>query len=257
VAARKVADENRRLRTLLAEHGLADDSIEECLKSGSATGPDPLLEGEPGSPRSVGAAYLLDYVLYPGIHDYGYQNVEVPTTMMESDGLSRDHIVPSLWELTRLAQNEHVGRQYEDIYTIAQATSSSHQLVTPSSTGTCASMEIFIHDSGCDIQQQQRLGPVAPSTLKCSISKLHLGNRGKQPTAAMAELLSVPSPRIHRVLRPIWGISLTRTQRLMIDLMLNDCSDVCGEGYGTAMDEGGLGAVYESALPRLNWRVEK
>jgi len=43
----------------------------------------------------------------------------------------------------------------------------------------------------------------------------------------------------------------------MIDLMLNDCSDVCGEGYGTAMDEGGLGPVYESALPRLNWRVEK
>jgi hypothetical protein len=172
VAARKVADENKRLRTLLAEHGVADDSIEECLKSGSATGPDPLLEGQPGSPRSVGAAYLLDYVLYPGIHDYGYQNVEVPTTMMESDGHSRDHIVPSLWELTRLAQNEHVGRQYEDIYTIAQATSSSHQLITPSSTGTCASMEIFIHDSGCDIQQQQRLGPVAPSSNTIAASDL-------------------------------------------------------------------------------------
>jgi hypothetical protein len=39
----------------------------------------------------------------------------------------------------------------------------------------------------------------------------------------------------------------------MIDLMLNDCSDACGEGYETAMDEGAyLGAVYESALTRLN-----
>jgi len=39
----------------------------------------------------------------------------------------------------------------------------------------------------------------------------------------------------------------------MIDLILNDCSHACGEGYETAMDEGAyLGAAYESALPRLN-----
>jgi hypothetical protein len=170
VAARKVADENRRLRALLAEHGVADDSIEKCLQSGSVTGPDPLLEGQPGSPGSVGAAYLLEHVLYPGVHDYGYQGTEVPTTMIGSDGHSRDHIVPSLWELTRLAQND-VGRQYQDIYTISQAMSSSHQLITPSSTGTCASMEIFINDSGCD-DQQQRLGPVAPSGNTIAASEL-------------------------------------------------------------------------------------
>jgi hypothetical protein len=44
----------------------------------------------------------------------------------------------------------------------------------------------------------------------------------------------------------------------MIDLILNDYSHACGEGYETAMDEGAyLGAVYESALPHLNGRVEK
>jgi hypothetical protein len=171
VAARKVADENRRLRALLAEHGVADDSIEKCLQSGSATGPDPLLEGQPGSPGSVGAAYLLEHVLYPGVRDYGYQSAEVPTTIIGSDGHSRDNIVPSLWELTRLAQNEHVGRQYQDIYTTAQAISSPHQLITPSSTGTCASMEIFTNDSGCDFQQQ-RPGPVAPSGNTIAASEL-------------------------------------------------------------------------------------
>jgi hypothetical protein len=170
VAARKVADENRRLRALLAEHGVADDSIEKCLQSGSVTGMDPLLEGQPGSPGSVGAAYLLEHVLYPGVHDYGYQGTEVPTTMIGSDGHSQDHIVPSLWELTRLAQND-VGRQDQDIYTISQAMSSSHQLITPSSTGTCASMENFINDSGCD-DQRQRLGPVAPSGNTIAASEL-------------------------------------------------------------------------------------
>lgn len=152
MAARKVADENRKLRALLAEHGVTDDSIEKALQSGSATRPDPLLERQSSSPESVGAAYRLEHLLYPGIHDYGYQSAEVPATMTGSECNSRDHIVQPLWELTRLTQNEHVGRRYEDIYTMIRAASSSHQLMTPRSTRTCASSEILSHDSGGGVQ---------------------------------------------------------------------------------------------------------
>lgn len=92
--------------------------------------------------------------------------------MIGSECHSRDHIVPSLWELTRLTQIEHVGRRYEDVYTMIQAASSSHQLMTPRITGTCASSEILSHYSGRGVQQQQRLGPVAPSGNTIAASKL-------------------------------------------------------------------------------------
>ena len=53
VAASNVADEDRRLRTLLAEHRVGDDSIEKSLQYGSATGPGPLLEGQNQAPLGV------------------------------------------------------------------------------------------------------------------------------------------------------------------------------------------------------------
>lgn len=159
------------LRALLAEHGVGDDSIEQSLQSCLAARPDLLLEGQPGAPGSVGAAYHLEHLLYPHIHNYGYQSAEVPTTIIGSECHSGDHIVQSLWELTQLTPNEHARRQYEDVYTVIQTASSSHQLMTPGITGTGANSEILGHDSGRGVQQQ-RLGPVAPSGSTIAASKL-------------------------------------------------------------------------------------
>ncbi|KAK3318458.1 hypothetical protein B0H66DRAFT_238578 [Apodospora peruviana] len=68
VAARKVADENRRLRVLLNNHGFEDESIERYLASSSSTAP-PQHHGGAGS-----SAQMLRQLLVPrrpSLLDYG------------------------------------------------------------------------------------------------------------------------------------------------------------------------------------------
>lgn len=59
MAARRVADENKKLRALLAQHGVADDTIETCLQS--PTTADSMLGGQFGS--SSAAVQTLEQLL--------------------------------------------------------------------------------------------------------------------------------------------------------------------------------------------------
>jgi hypothetical protein len=177
MAARKVIEENKKLRALLAENGVANDSIEKFLHSESTTEPDPLLDAQFGTPANVGAIYRVENLLYPRIQDYGYQSAGVPTTIVESSSNNRDQIEQSLWELTRLTQTERIRRQYEDEYTMMQAassSSSSQQFATPRSTGTRAKSKLPIRGSGHG-SQQPGLGRAILFGNDIAVSKLSRG----------------------------------------------------------------------------------
>jgi hypothetical protein len=124
MAARRVADENKKLRGLLAQHGVADDNIEAYLQtSPTADG----LTGNPYATSSSAAAQLLEQLLQTRKTICTDSN---PITTQVGSG-SRDSsasvtTVQSLWD--------PIYARPGPVLQTGKAASSAHQFMTPSTS---------------------------------------------------------------------------------------------------------------------------
>jgi hypothetical protein len=63
LAARRVVDENKKLRTLLAQHGVGNDSIEACLQSNPINGPDARTGEQFNTASNHGTVQISEHLL--------------------------------------------------------------------------------------------------------------------------------------------------------------------------------------------------
>ncbi len=143
MAARRVADENRKLRGLLAQHGVGDDSIEAYLQSSPTDG---MVGAQYGS--SSGAVQILEQLLQTRKAYCTDGTITLPANMGGGGG-SRDSSASvgtvSQWDPT-YSQNTGGRKRSGTWQTIGgKAASSAQQFMTPSAstasrTGSIVSM---------------------------------------------------------------------------------------------------------------------
>ncbi|KAE8447666.1 hypothetical protein EG329_010472 [Mollisiaceae sp. DMI_Dod_QoI] len=132
MAARRVADENKKLRGLLAQHGVADDSVEAYLQTLPATE----TMGTPYA-SSSGAVQLLEQLLQTRKTCCTDGNNPMAPQMSLGTG-SRDSsssvtTVQSLWDPI-YAQNTGDRARVGSVELMGKAVSSAHQFMTPSTS---------------------------------------------------------------------------------------------------------------------------
>lgn len=154
MAARRVADENKKLRGLLAQHGIGDDSVEAYLQSSPTT--DSVMQGQYGS--SSTAVQVLEQLLQARKPCCSEGNTGAPTNSGMGIAGSRDSsasqsTVQSLWD--PIHPPKRSGQS------TGKAASSAHQFMTPSSSGSRASNAGLSHASNHSAAQYQRLTPVS------------------------------------------------------------------------------------------------
>jgi hypothetical protein len=151
MAARKVADENKKLRALLAQHGIRDDTIEAYLQN-PATG-DASVNGQFGS--SSPSVQVLQQLLQTRKTIGVDGNIAVTVNSMprsRESSLASASTVQSMWEPIHASNTNGRGALQH----------TSHQFMTPSST-TRSTTSSISHDSSHSVQHHQRLAPVAIS----------------------------------------------------------------------------------------------
>jgi len=159
MAARRVADENKKLRALLAQHGIRDDAIEAYLQS-SATG-DASVNGQFGS--SSPSVQVLQQLLQTRKTIGVDGNIAVtvnPMPRSRESSLASASTVQSMWEPIHASNTN--GRARSGPLQHASRAATSHQFMTPSST-TRSTTSSISHDSSHSVQHHQRLAPVAIS----------------------------------------------------------------------------------------------
>jgi len=150
VAARKVADENKRLRGLLAQHGIGDDSIEAHLRTSPTTD---LTAGYGGSSAAV---QVLDQLLQT--RKACCADGSGPNTQMGTRGDSRDSsasvtTVQSLWDPIYL-QNMNT-RNLSGSIPGEKAASSAHQFMTPGTSTASRTSSVSLGHSPNHILSNQ------------------------------------------------------------------------------------------------------
>ena len=152
MAARRVADENKKLRGLLAQHGIGDDNIEAYLQSSPTS--DSLMVGQYGS--SSNAVQNLEQLLQTRKTFSADGNVPLLMGGPESRDSSVS-TVQSLWDpLHQSTGNDR--RRSGNMQSAGKAASSAHQFMTPSST---ASRTSSLSHGSRGVAHHQRLAPVA------------------------------------------------------------------------------------------------
>jgi hypothetical protein len=161
MAARRVADENRKLRSLLAQHGVGDDNVEAFLQSSPTS--DTLMSGQFGN--ASGAVQVLEQLLQTRKSCCADGNTGAPVNGMGGPG-SRDSSVASVSTVQSIWDPIHASgangrRRSSGLQPTGKAASSAHQFMTPSSTGRSTSS--LSHNSSHSVPHRQRLAPVALS----------------------------------------------------------------------------------------------
>jgi hypothetical protein len=149
MAARRVADENKKLRGLLAQHGVGDDTVEAYLQASPAT--ESIIPGQYGHTSS--AVQLLEQLLQVRKSCCADGNTGAPSNSGTISRHSSDSqsTVQSLWDPS------HPQRSLQS----ARKLGSTHQYMTPSSGGSRASNASTGHSSNQSMGHYQRLTPVS------------------------------------------------------------------------------------------------
>jgi len=160
MAARRVADENRKLRSLLAQHGVGDDGIDAYLQSSPT---NDTMMGQYGSSNS-NAVHLLEQLLQTRKMYCADGNAPMNSGMAGGTG-SRDSsasISTSLWDPVQNSQNVNGRRRSGTLRPTGKAASSAHQFMTPSTTASRTSSVVSLgQDSNRGVHHHQRLAPAA------------------------------------------------------------------------------------------------
>jgi hypothetical protein len=146
-AARRVADENKKLRSLLAQHGVADDNIDTYLQS-SQSG-DALMNNQFGN-NSI-AVQLLEQLLQTRKACCADGNTGAPTNSRSRDTSASESTVQSIWDNTN-AHERSTGHPAS-----GKAASSAQQYLTPSRTGS--SIGSIGQRSSHSLSHHQRVDP--------------------------------------------------------------------------------------------------
>jgi hypothetical protein len=154
MAARRVADENRKLRGLLAQHGIGDDNVEAYMQSTPTT--DSIIPGQYGSTST--SVQVLEQLLQTRKPICQEGNTGAPTNSGIAAAGSRDSstslsTIQSLWE--------PIYPQTHSVQHPGKTASSANNFMTPSSSSSRASNASLGHASNRSITQLQRLTPVS------------------------------------------------------------------------------------------------
>jgi hypothetical protein len=147
LAARRVADENKKLRGLLAQHGVADESIDVYLQSSPTC--DTVLGNHLGS--SSGAVQTLEQLLQTRKACCSDGNTGAPSNSRNSS--TSVSTVHSTWDTA----NPH--RRSTGPQSIGKAASTAQQYMTPSGSSTSS----IGHRSSHSMSNYQRLNPIGLS----------------------------------------------------------------------------------------------
>jgi hypothetical protein len=154
MAARRVADENRKLRGLLAQHGIGDDNVEAYLQSSPTS--DSVIPGQYGSTST--AVQVLEQLLQARKPCCAEGNTGAPTNSGIGAAGSRDS---STSQSTVQSRWEPIHPQRRSAQPPGKNASSAHHFMTPSSTGSRASNASLGGASNHSMAQLQRLTPVS------------------------------------------------------------------------------------------------
>jgi len=156
MAARRVADENKKLRGLLAQHGVGDDSIEVYLQA-SPTSDAMMGQGSE-------AVHILEQLLQTRKSCCADGNNPMVTTIGGGSG-SRDSsasisTVQSLWDPI-YSQNTGGRRRSGTLQATGKAASSAQQFMTPSTSNASRTSSVSLsHSSNRGVPHHQRLASV-------------------------------------------------------------------------------------------------
>jgi hypothetical protein len=159
MAARRVADENKKLRGLLAQHGVGDDTIETYLQTSPTS--DTMMGGQYGS--SSAAVQMLEQLLQTrkqycvdGNNPITVNMGGGPGSRASSASLST---VQSLWDPI-YPQNTGGRRRSGTLQPTGKAASSAHQFMTPSTSSASQTSSLGQGSSRGVPHHQQRLASV-------------------------------------------------------------------------------------------------
>jgi hypothetical protein len=142
MAARRVADENKKLRGLLAQHGVGDDTIETYLQTSPTT--DSMMGGQYGS--SSAAVQMLEQLLqtrktFPA--DGNTVNVNMGGGQGSRASSASISTVQSLWDPI-YSQNTGGRRRSGTLQPVGKAASQAHQFMTPSNSSASQTSSVSL-----------------------------------------------------------------------------------------------------------------
>jgi hypothetical protein len=160
MAARRVADENKKLRGLLVQQGVAEDTIESYLQSSPTT--ESMMGGQYGS--SSAAVQMLEQLLqtrktFPV--DGNTVNINIGGGQGSRASSASLSTVQSLWDPI-YSQSTGGRRRSGTLQPVGKAASSAHQFMTPSTSSASQTSSVSIgHGSNRGLPvHPQRLTPV-------------------------------------------------------------------------------------------------
>lgn len=182
MAARRVADENKKLRGLLAQHGVADETIDSYLQT------SPSVDSPYAS--TSGAVQLLEQLLQTRKTCCADGN----NPQMGGGGGSRDSsasvtTVQSLWDPIYTQQNTAKTGSLPQLGMGGKAASSAHQFMTPSTSSASRTSSVSHgHNSSHSIPHHQRLTPTqiprSPASNPSNQSQHHMFDFDPQLSAS-------------------------------------------------------------------------
>jgi hypothetical protein len=160
MAARRVANENKKLRGLLAQHGVGEDTVEAYLQTSPTT--DMLVGCQYGS--SSAAVQMLEQLLQTR-KTFSADGNTVNISMGGGHGSRASSgslsTVQSLWDPI-YSQNTGGRRRSGTLHPVGKAASSAHQFMTPSNSSASQTSSVSLgHGSNRGVPlHPQRLTPV-------------------------------------------------------------------------------------------------
>jgi hypothetical protein len=163
LAARRVADENKKLRMLLNQNGVGDDNIEAYLQSTAS--PDAIMGQGFGSFGGLGsgAVQVLEHLLTTRKPCCADGNTGAPGPIITVEGGSRDSssgsisTVQSMWDPSYnnqvRSQNDHSGMR-------GSGKASQYQFMTPNSNVSRTGSVVSAGRAGSSSAQQQQHPPL-------------------------------------------------------------------------------------------------
>jgi hypothetical protein len=179
MAARRVADENKKLRGLLAQHGVADDTIETYLQTSPTS--DAMMGGQYGS--SSAAVQMLEQLLQTRktccVDGNNPMDVAMGGGRASRGSSASVGTVSSLWDPI-FSQSAGGRRRSGTLQPTGKAASSAHQFMTPSASTASQTSNISLgHNSSHAMpHHHQRLAPVQMS--RNPTSAINHSNRSQQ-----------------------------------------------------------------------------
>lgn len=161
-AARRVADENKKLRGLLAQYGVRDDSVKAFLQSSEINGQDTMMGRQLDNGSSSGAVQNLEHLLATRKQCCADGSTPVAMTMggsRDSSGTSISTVKSTLWEPIHPPRTQKGRRRPDNTPSMGKAASSARQFMTPSSSASRTSSVSLGHSTGRRVQPQRMALP--------------------------------------------------------------------------------------------------